>query len=55
MKKNLTLVVVGVILSLTLGVAHQNAAKAPVSVNKAEVVLGHRIGPGDKEMLVYAQ
>ena len=53
MKKNASLVVVGVMLSLILGVAHVNASKAPVVSNKAEVVLGHRIGPQGQEMLVY--
>lgn len=55
MKKNVSLFLAGIVVSLTLGVAHVNASKAPVINDQAEVVLGHRIGPQGQEMLVYAE
>lgn len=55
MKKNVSLLFAGIVVALTLGVAHVNASKAPVSVDQAEVILGHRIGPQGQEMLVYAE
>lgn len=55
MKKNVSLFLAGIVVALTLGVAHVNASKTPVAHDQAEVVLGHRIGPQGQEMLVYAE